>query len=117
MLEPDEVKVSSPVLRGLGSSNAPRLPGLLTEAGKRGHRELSVRTRYFCGRAIEVQSDTPRSLGPPQILAFGVELRCLYLSIYSCGTFDSKRNIRHVRRSTSSPLISASPTVAKTGSF
>jgi len=27
MLEPDEVKVSRPVLRGLGAGNSPRLPG------------------------------------------------------------------------------------------
>ncbi|MBT3424191.1 MAG: hypothetical protein HN431_15425 [Bacteroidetes bacterium] len=27
MLEPDEVKVSCPVLRGLGAGNSPRLPG------------------------------------------------------------------------------------------
>ena len=28
MLEPDEVKVSCPVLRGLGAGNSPRLPGI-----------------------------------------------------------------------------------------
>ena len=28
MLEPDEVKVSCPVLRGLGAGNSPRLPGV-----------------------------------------------------------------------------------------
>ena len=28
MFEPDEVKVSRPVLRGLGAGNSPRLPGL-----------------------------------------------------------------------------------------
>jgi len=28
MLEPDEVKVSSPVLRGLGDGNIPRLPDM-----------------------------------------------------------------------------------------
>ena len=27
MFEPDEVKVSRPVLRGLGAGNSPRLPG------------------------------------------------------------------------------------------
>ena len=27
MLEPDEVKVSCPILRGLGAGNSPRLPG------------------------------------------------------------------------------------------
>ncbi len=27
MFEPDEVKVSCPVLRGLGTGNSPRLPG------------------------------------------------------------------------------------------
>ena len=28
MLEPDEVKISRPVLRGLGAGNSPRLPGI-----------------------------------------------------------------------------------------
>ena len=31
MLEPDEVKVSCPVLRGLGTGNSPRLPGDLED--------------------------------------------------------------------------------------
>src|SRR5215510_180520 len=33
LLEPDDAKVSSPVLRGLGDSNVPRLPGI--EVGTR----------------------------------------------------------------------------------
>ena len=42
-LEPDDVKVSSPVLRGLGDSNAPRLPGI--ELGTR-HVHLAGCTEH-----------------------------------------------------------------------
>ncbi|MCD4723135.1 MAG: hypothetical protein K8S13_25240, partial [Desulfobacula sp.] len=34
MLEPDEVKVSRPVLRGLGAGNSPRLPGAMPQIFK-----------------------------------------------------------------------------------
>jgi hypothetical protein len=33
MLEPDEVKISCPVLRGLGTGNSPRLPGTNSNSG------------------------------------------------------------------------------------
>jgi hypothetical protein len=34
MLEPDEVKISRPVLRGLGTGNSPRLPGEINQRRK-----------------------------------------------------------------------------------
>src|SRR5688572_15564220 len=39
LLEPDDVKMSSPVLRGLGGSNVPRLPGI----------EIGTRRVYISG--------------------------------------------------------------------
>ena len=39
MFEPDEVKVSRPVLRGLGAGNSPRLPGDKTSMFKFRHQK------------------------------------------------------------------------------